>query len=754
MRSIFNKIETALASHLMDRADPSGTHSHRSVSGGSVSNSAIAQTLWTLNHPTSALARKLGPWIAAMFAIALIVVALTVVWVLRVSMRQWVGDLMRSNLATNVVILDQWLSDRQREVQRITAAPGIQQASAELIAESVQRFQWSADDAGNRPALDAIDDGWAPDIYVGWTLLDREGHIVASSIPALIGQSFLIPAATTEKARLGQPAISPGFACPIAIQSDGPLSIAGSALMAAMAPIVDQKQWVGTLALLIDPSGPPSQLLQVSRIGQTGEVYAFDSRGWLISESRFETQLRAAKILGSESAIRSPLRVAVRDPGIDITQSTPSNLSLAELPLTVMADEATRGGTGENVSGYNDYRGVQVVGAWTWLGNHSMGLASEMNAEEAYAPLNLMNRLLLALLVVASLAAGFLIALAMLLRRMGKRLRTAQKQQRRIGHYQLGESLGRGGMGAVYRASHDLLGREVAIKVLGSASQNSVSVSRFEREAQLTASLRHPNTIDLYDFGRTDAGDLFYVMEYIKGITLQRLVDRYGKQPPARVIHLLLQICGSLSEAHRRGIIHRDIKPANLMISTEPGMHDVLKVLDFGLVKDVVASSAELGLTTSDGITGTPMYMSPETVRDATASNQRSDLYAVGGVGYALLSGVPMFDSDTSVDVCMKQLKEDPLRPSQRINRKLPDDLQNVLMSCLRKDPDQRPHSVDDLAAALRSCDDAGHWDDMDALRWWSLVLDDRPTREGRPDTDGTHDSPPNSDGEAITTAH
>ncbi len=156
-------------------------------------------------------------------------------------------------------------------------------------------------------------------------------------------------------------------------------------------------------------------------------------------------------------------------------------------------------------------------------------------------------------------------------------------------------------------------------------------------------------------------------MEFIDGITLQELVDDYGPQPPGRTIHLLLQICGSLSEAHQLGMIHRDIKPSNILVTAQAGLYDMIKLLDFGLVKELNRETVEL--TRTDGITGTPMYMSPEAVRDAATTDHRSDLYSVGAVGYTLLTGLPTFDGDSSVDVCWKQLNEDPIRPSERIGR-------------------------------------------------------------------------------------
>lgn len=494
-------------------------------------------------------------------------------------------------------------------------------------------------------------------------------------------------------------------------------------MMCAMAPVQDDIRTVGSLALLIDPLDRFTELLSLARTGKTGETYAFDRRGVLLSQSRFEHQLRSAGLLDHKQQVVSPLNIEIRDPGVDLTQGHVASLLREQQPLTTMADQATRGATGDNVQGYNDYRGVPVVGAWRWLGEYGMGVATEMDVAEAYRPMNLLRRALygLVILVVAS-GIGFLVV-ALSYRRLSERF-TDNRHQRQLGQYELGEAIGRGGMGTVYRGRHQFLCRDVAIKVLEADIELSeLMISRFEREVRTTAQLQHPNTIDIYDFGHTDARTFFYVMEYVDGITLQELVDRFGRQDPARVIHLLLQICGSLSEAHQLGMIHRDIKPSNILLTARAGLYDMIKVLDFGLVKridDAVGETkSSTDLTTADGITGTPMYMSPESVRDATTANERSDLYSVGAVGYILLTGETLFDGESSVDVCMQQLNDQPQRPSERIDQPLPEDLQNVLMSCLRKSPDERPLSAEDLADSLRHCQDANRWTPADAIHWW-----------------------------------
>jgi len=275
----------------------------------------------------------------------------------------------------------------------------------------------------------------------------------------------------------------------------------------------------------------------------------------------------------------------------------------------------------------------------------------------------------------------------------------------------------------------------------------STTASRFAREVRLTAQLRHPNTIAIFDYGRSNDGTFFYVMEYIDGITLQQLIDQEGRQNAGRVISILIQMCGSLSEAHDRGIVHRDIKPANIILAEVSGVGDMIKVLDFGLVKEIVHDSVEL--TQVDSITGTPMYMSPEAVRDASTADERSDVYAVGAVGYALLTGVPLFERGGAVDICLKQLNETPLRPADRVGVPFAEDLQNVLMSCLQKDANQRPLSMDQLADTLRACEDHGRWAHVDSIHWWKHHL------ERRQELQGTESqAPSDSDLSDETTKH
>ena len=247
-------------------------------------------------------------------------------------------------------------------------------------------------------------------------------------------------------------------------------------------------------------------------------------------------------------------------------------------------------------------------------------------------------------------------------------LRTEAALARRLGQYTLEEKIGAGGMGVVYRASHAMLRRPTAIKLLPPDRAGEANLVRFEREVQMTAQLSHPNTVAIYDYGRTPDGVFYYAMEYLDGINLEELVRDHGRQPPGRVVAILDQVCGALSEAHARGLVHRDIKPANIILTERGGEPDVAKVVDFGLVKPLASENATAAMSMPGVLTGTPHYMSPESMTMPEEADPRSDLYALGAVGYFLLTGQPVFEGGTVVDVLSHHLHTEPVPPSQRVD--------------------------------------------------------------------------------------
>jgi serine/threonine protein kinase len=302
-----------------------------------------------------------------------------------------------------------------------------------------------------------------------------------------------------------------------------------------------------------------------------------------------------------------------------------------------------------------------------------------------------------------------------------RRLTEAELKARQLGQYKLIEKIGEGGMGIVYKAQHALLRRETALKLLTPDKADALAIQRFEREVRLTCRLTHPNTIQVYDYGHTPEGIFYYAMEYLDGLTLGELVERYGPQPETRVIYLLTQIAESLAEAHSLGLIHRDIKPANIFVCDRGGIPDMVKVLDFGLVKsfDTAEETARNDAQSGD-IIGTPVFMPPESLKDPSLSDARSDLYSLGAVGYFLLSGQYLFHGETVAELSHKQTSEQPVPPSARIGKTLNPNLEALILRCLEKDPADRPQSAPELIALLADGPLAGGWTVEQRAAWWA----------------------------------
>jgi serine/threonine-protein kinase len=300
-------------------------------------------------------------------------------------------------------------------------------------------------------------------------------------------------------------------------------------------------------------------------------------------------------------------------------------------------------------------------------------------------------------------------------------LRKAVSDIRRLGQYTLEEKLGEGGMGVVYRASHAMLRRPTAIKLLLPERTGADALARFEREVRRTAMLTHPNTVTVFDYGQSTDGVFYYAMELLEGASLEQIVDIDGPQPPERVIHLLDQAAGSLAEAHDAGLIHRDIKPGNILVVDRGGISDLVKVVDFGLVKDVRADAAsDATVTSTDAITGTPHYMAPESITSPDSVDARTDIYALGAVGYWLLTGTHVFRGNTVMEVLAHHLHSAPEPPSVRINAAVAHDLETVLLACLAKRPEDRPPSAHALRDQLGACYAAGRWTNQRAAEWWT----------------------------------
>jgi tRNA A-37 threonylcarbamoyl transferase component Bud32 len=310
-------------------------------------------------------------------------------------------------------------------------------------------------------------------------------------------------------------------------------------------------------------------------------------------------------------------------------------------------------------------------------------------------------------------------------------VRKEAAKEKELGMYQLKERIGAGGMGEVWKAEHTLLARPAAIKMIQPEKLRSSNGEppatlrrRFELEAKATASLRSPHTVALYDFGITDNRVFYYVMEYLEGLDLDRLVQRFGPLVPERVVYLLQQAASSLSEAHQRRLIHRDLKPSNLHVGVMGLDTDFLKVLDFGLVKVETAYDAETTKLTQDGsTTGTPAFMAPELALRNRPIDERSDVYSLGCVAYWLLTGQLVFESASAMEMIVHHARAQPVPPSERTETEVPESLERTILACLEKDPDNRPQTMRDLSRRLVACDIEALWTQKRAQSWWSLHM-------------------------------
>ena len=685
------------------------------------------------------LRRQLWIWpllVAAMLAVAGLWIRGSVESAAHMEM----GEGLTAILNSNVEALRVWFKTQEDQSFAVAQDPTVRDlagklgrlgaADSEALALSPLQEEFAA---AMRPTLRSKQ-------FSGYIVVSPDNTILAADRQELVGTKrttqYDIIARTYEKGRIVTPPFASRLLTP---DAEGTLRF-GLATMFATAILTDLTgDRVGVLGLRIKPEEDFARILAIARPGDTGETYAFDKDGLMLSESRFTEDLIRCGLLADEPGARSQLRVLVRDPGVDMTRGARPARTRADQPLTTMAASATQGEKkGLNVEGYRDYRGVPVVGAWTWLKDYEMGIATEKDVDEAYKSLYIIRRAFWGLfgLLAASSVVIALFSLAM--SRLNRAAQRAVLAAKELGQYQLEEKLGEGGMGVVYRGRHKLLRRPTAIKLLHPDKSTDESVARFEREVQLTCQLNHPNTIAIFDYGRTPEGLFFYAMEYLDGINLESLVGRFGPQPEGRVIHILAQICGSLAEAHEVGLVHRDIKPANIILNRRGGESDVVKVLDFGLVKAVDATKTA-GLTSANAVLGTPLYMSPEAVETPDSIDSRSDLYAVAAVGYFLLTGTPVFSGKSVVEICMNHVHMPPARPTDRLGKPVASDLEAVLLKGLEKKPSDRYTSARELAEALLACAAARAWTRREAAAWWAAHATDGTLATAGPSTSSVH---------------
>lgn len=448
---------------------------------------------------------------------------------------------------------------------------------------------------------------------------------------------------------------------------------------------------IAILGLLLDPQTSFSRTMTASRFGKSAETYAINENLQMISESRFLEKLVKMKILN---------------------HSNKSNILNIEVKLPLWKEKNEYPMSNVSKSPYINYMGEPVIGAWTFIPQYGFTLVSEISRDEAYEPLMFFRKVYL---IIAGIILTLSISLLVVIMISFSLRKQILLKLKKVGNYQIFKRIGEGALGVVYEGKHQDLQRRTALKVLKPEVCTEESIKSFKNEVKLSSQLTHPNTISIYDYGRTDNNLFYYAMEFVNGMDLSAFLKITGPIHYERVIFLLKQVCGSLSEAHKMGLVHRDIKPHNIMICNQGGISDFIKVLDFGLVVNCQEQDRK------DTLSGTPLFMAPETVLNSGQIDHKADIYALGVTAFYLLTGqYPIADETfSSVEVLQKHINDRPRDLCESIpNQNIPIELYLLIHQCLEKDPELRPKNVDELSKKLTSCQ-REPWTEESASIWW-----------------------------------
>ena len=493
--------------------------------------------------------------------------------------------------------------------------------------------------------------------------------------------------------------------------TEGFIPETSSPVMAIIVPIHDQDDKI-VAAMLVRGIGMFEEFSRMFIAKAAGlDAYAVNDDGIMITESPLAISMATQAQLDAESdEIAGLFRVA--DPGFELDRTNVSQVDRRICPLTISVAGATSGDSNVQTKPYANYLGQQVVGAWRWDRRWNVGVIIEQNAETAYDAARIVRFGFLLLGTLLSLTA---FAVASRIARTSTAERAAVHP---LSRYEVLGELGSGGMGMVLLAKHKQLGRETALKILRGDRHNKEDRLRFDREAKLAASLSNPHSVMIYDYGRSEEGEAFCVMEFLRGLTLQQVVARSGHQPIGRVLFIVSQICDALIEAHSTNLLHRDIKPQNIMLSLDASVGDWAVVFDYGLAKPLEPDGGVY--QTSETIwSGTPMYMAPERFRAPSEMDPRSDIYSVGCVIYYLLSGRPPFVESEPESMFAQIIGEQPISISLHRNEEIPEEVNDVVMKCMAKDANDRYASIKELSRVVDQLRVNYPWNVDEARVWW-----------------------------------
>ena len=633
------------------------------------------------------------------------------------SMRSTRGAALKSVLDSETQSLRVWIDDQKHSIGRLARNRQLRELVELIAGDTAAGGVIDCGSARPRRLVSLLDeslDGAGAAIF---NVVVASGDIVASSFteycglryndealasdfaPAFAGKSLFVPP-HRDPSKLVQAPASPPVESPL-IWIRSPVRSDSDEIIAVLG--------VGYLA-----EARFSTILAAARAGDSDEVYAFDRDGVILSNSRFEAQLSEFAILPEGSSAVG--RLVLRAPRTEQTART----RLVEAALASDIEDKNAGGM--LLDPYPGYLAAPVVGGWRWLAEDGIFVAIEMSAEEAYAPLETLDRVfavVFGVMILAVCVALFYWFTAVLIR--------AEVEKDRMGPYWLAERIGEGGIGNVYHARHDLLKRPSAVKLLKPTRATDEMTARFRREAKLASQLTHPNMIEIYDYGIGVDGTLFYAMELLDGDTVGELVVRNGPMPVARVAHLMRQVCAGLAEAHGKGLVHRDVSITNIMACLYGGEYDFVKILDFGLVKSMVEEQSQV-ITRAVRILGTVQYMAPERLHDPAGVDVRADVYAVGGVTFFLASGHRMFEVEDTVALTSRVINETPPRLSEVAEQPIPPELDDLVAACLAKDRNDRPSSIHEVKAVLDRIAEHERWTQSDARAAWEARHRNSPT--------------------------
>ncbi|HZM34556.1 MAG TPA: serine/threonine protein kinase [Burkholderiales bacterium] len=626
------------------------------------------------------------------------------------SLRELRTQTLKAALDAQAKTVDVWIEDQKFAIRRLARDRLVREHVAQLAAIATRAGaapeQYCAAPT-RRPLVAQLDDALAGSGAVAFHVIGRSGLILASKFreycglrvapvvreqslePVFQGETLFVPpssdAERLERAGAGLPLARP------VVWIETPVTDNAGNVIAALG--------VGQFA-----DEQFGAIVSAARAGRTGESYAFDRRGMMLSESRFKGTLADAGRVAPGTG--TTLSLVLAPPG------APSG-TLTRLAASAQAGIGAGEHEGQLLSPYTGYYGGEVIGAWRWLAAHRLAIAVEVGSDEAYAPLLVLRT------VFAVVFGALLVAVLVALYAWFAAAKLRIGEPRRLGPYVLGERIGEGGHANVYLATHDLLKRPTAIKLLKPIKATDEITARFQREVQLASRLSHPNMVEIFDYGRAAGGVLYYAMEYLEGTTVNDLVQRGGALPVARAVHLVRQVCAGLAEAHGKGMVHRDISATNIMVCHYGGEYDFAKILDFGLVKRVSEPDSHT-ITRTLRILGTPLYMAPERLRDPADVDARADIYAVGAVAFFMITGRKVFDATDELALTTKILNEPAPRAAALAGQGVPPALDALIAACLEKRREDRPQRIAELQEVLERLSRELPWTQADAQAAWT----------------------------------